>query len=260
MLFQHCHKNFKRLTSIFMLMYSFLLSAQIVNVENLRHETDSIGWSGHARVDMEVEKNNTARIFNFTNQLRLQHQGEKSLWFLIHDMNFKTINGGEINNNSTQHLRFSHKIAPKISYEAFLQSQSDRVSEIKLRALVGTGLRFHLYESETYKFFLGVTVMYEHENSVDQIENIHNDIRNSTYLSFKIKPSENISFVSTNYYQPLVNKFSDFRVLSESSLLIKLFKKLSFISTFRYLYDSFPVENVANEQFKLTQGLVYFFD
>jgi len=244
----------------FLLLNAVLLNAQIINVENLRHDIDSIGWSGHVRLGLDFERNNTSDIFNFSNQLRLQYKNKKSLWFLIHDMDYKEVNSNEIKNNSTQHLRYSYTMSDRMSYEAFLQSQSDAISEIKLRALVGTGVRFSLYEVENYKFFWGQTMMYEHENSADDIEPVQNNIRNSTYVSFKLKPNENLSLVSTNYYQPLYNQFSDYRFLSESSLLFKVVKNLKFMVTFYYRYDSFPVTNVAKEQFKLTNGLIYFFD
>ena len=246
--------------SILLLISSYFLNAQIVNVENLRHEADSLGWSGHARLDFELEQNNTSKIFSFTNQLRVQYKTNKSLWFLIHDLSFKEINSSEITNNSTQHLRYSYKLSNKLSYESFLQSQSDRISEIKLRALIGTGLRFHLHESEKYKFYLGTTVMFEHEDSVDAIEGIHNDIRSSSYFSFKVKPNDNISIVSSNYFQPLFNKISDHRILSETSVLFTIVKNLKFITTFFYLFDSFPVTSVAKEQYKLSNGLIYSFD
>lgn len=254
------HNLFIKSILFFLLLSCYSLNAQIVNVENLRHEIDSTGWSGHARIDTQIEKNNANRIFDFSNQLRIQYKRKKSLWFLIHDMSFKEINSTEIKNNSTQHLRYSHTLSPKISYEAFLQSQSDRVSEIKLRALVGTGLRFSLYNSKEYKFFLGATMMYEHENSVDDIDNVQNNIRSSTYFTFKIKPNKNVSIVSTSYFQPLVDQFSDYRILNETALLFTVFKNLKFITTIYYIYDSFPVTNVAKEQFKLTNGLIYSFD
>lgn len=260
MRFQHYHNNYKKLLTVMVLLSSFFLQSQIVNIENLRHNIDSLGWSGHARLDLQLEKNNANRILNFSNQLRLQYKAQKSTWFLIHDMALKEFNGSQIINNSTQHLRFSHELSSKISYEAFLQSQSDRISEIRLRFLAGTGLRFNLYKTEKTKAFLGATVMYEYENSVHEVESIHNDLRNSLYFSFKLKPTENISIVSTNYYQPLFNNFSDYRILSETSLMFKVIKNLKFITTIHYVFDSFPVATVAKEQYKISNGLVYFFD
>jgi len=260
MLKQSFSKSLRRIAFLCLLMTCFLTNAQIVNVENLRHEVDSIGWSGHARLDLEFEKNNTSRILNFTNQFRVQYKNEKNLWFFINDLNFKEINSNVITNNSTQHLRYSRTLSKKISFESFAQTQTDRISEIRLRALVGSGLRFNLYDSKKYKFFLGTTLMYEYEDSVDDIDNVQNNFRSSNYLSFKIKPNDNVSIVSSNYYQPLFTKFSDYRILSETSIIFKLFKNLSFISTIFYTFDSFPVTNVSKEQYKITNGLIYSFD
>ncbi len=257
--FQHYHNIIKRMLLIFILMSSVFLHSQIVNIENLRKKKDTIGWSGHVLLEFNLQKNRN-RILAFSNQLRLQYKGKKSTWFLINDMDFKEVNGSDIVNNSTQHLRFSHTITPKISYEAFIQSQSDEISEIKLRALVGTGLRFNLHKSTVFNFFLGTTVMFEYEDSVDDInDNIHRDIRNSIYASFKLKLKDNISIVSTNYYQPRMDMFSDFRILSETSLLFTIIKNLKFTTSFSYLFDSFPATNAVKEQFELSNGLVYFF-
>ena len=112
-----------------------------------------------------------------------------------------------------------------------------------------------------FNFFLGTTVMFEYEDSVDDInDNIHRDIRNSIYASFKLKLKDNISIVSTNYYQPRMDMFSDFRILSETSLLFTIIKNLKFTTSFSYLFDSFPATNAVKEQFELSNGLVYFFN
>ena len=260
MLFQHYHNIFKRLLMLFLSISSFSLLAQIVNIENLRQEKDSIGWSGHAQIQFSVQKNQN-RILELSNELRIQYKGKKSLWFFINDLNFKEINGDDIVNNNLQHLRFSHTLSQKISFESFFQSQADRISEIELRILLGAGLRFNLYDSEKSKFFLGTTLMFEHENSTDELfGDIKNDIRNSTYFSFKLKLNENINIVSSNYYQPKLEDFSDFRILSETLLLFKVVKNLKFTTSFTYLFDAAPATNVVEEQFKLSNGLVYFFD
>ncbi len=260
MQFQHYHNILKKILFIMLLISSIFSQSQIVNIENLRKEKDSIGWSGHASLEFSVEKNRN-RILAFSNQLKLQYEAKKSTFFLIHDMDFKEINSVSIINNSTQHLRFSHPLSQKISYEAFLQSQSDRISEIKLRILVGTGLRYNVYKSEKSEFFLGTTIMFEYEDSNEELlDDIHRDIRSSNYFSFKINPNKNISIVSANYFQPRMDQFSDYRILSETSLLFTIIKNLKFTTSFTYLFDRFPATNAVKEQFKLTNGLVYFFD
>ena len=257
---KQCLNTYKQLLIIIIFMSSFFLQAQIVNIESIRKEKDSIGWSGYASLDIELQKNANT-IFTVENELRLEYKTPKSLWFFINDMDFKTINTDKIVNKSTQHLRFSYKLSKITSFETFVQTQSDRVSEIDLRALLGAGLRFRLHKTNQYKFFMGTTFMYEYEKSIDEIgeQLIHNDLRSSTYFSFKIKPSNSVYILSTSYYQPLFNKISDFRILSETSLVIQLFKNFKFRTTFSYEYDSFPVSTIVKEQYKLTNGIVYAF-
>ena len=83
MRFQRYHNNFKKLLTVSILLSSFFLQAQIINIESLRQKQDSIGWSGHARLDLSLKKN-VNQIFSFSNQLRLQYKGEKNTWFIIH--------------------------------------------------------------------------------------------------------------------------------------------------------------------------------
>jgi len=254
-----CHKIFKRLLSIFLLISSLFLHSQIVNIENLRKDKDTIGWSGYVSLEFNLEKNRN-RILGLSNQLRVQYKGKKNIVFLIHDMDFKEVNSVSIVNNATQHLRFSRILSPKISFESFLQSQVDQISEIKLRALIGSGFRFNVYQSEKYNFSIGTTVMFEYENSKEEIlDDIHRDFRNSTYFSFKIHPNKNVSIISANYFQPRLDMFSDYRILSETSLLFTIIKNLKFTTTFTYLFDRFPATSAVKEQYKLSNGLVYFF-
>ena len=260
MLFQTYNYTFKKILLIKILISSVFLHSQIVNIETLRKEKDTVGWSGYGKLEFGLEKNRN-NIFELSNELRVQYKGKKNTVFLIHELNFKDVNSVSIVHNTTQHLRFSHIISPKVSYEAFVQSQSDKISEIKLRMLVGTGFRFNLRQSEITNFFLGSTFMFEYENSTEEFGNdIHRDIRNSTYFSFKIYPNKNISIVSTNYFQPRMDMFSDYRILSETSLLFTIIKNLKFTTSFSYLYDSFPATSAVKEQYKLTNGLVYFFN
>jgi len=260
MQFLHYKNIFQRLLLIFTLGSSLFLQSQIVNIENLRKEKDSIGWSGHASLEFSIEKNRN-RILAFSNQLKVQYKAKKSTLFFINDLDFKEINDATIVNNSTQHLRFSHPISKKVSYEAFLQLQTDKISEINLRALVGSGFRFSLHQSEKSNFFLGTTLMFEYEDSLEELlDDIHRDVRSSNYLSFKIHPNKNITIVSASYFQPRIDKFSDYRILSETSLIFTIAKNLKFTTSFNYLFDAFPATNAVKEEFELSNGLVYFFN
>ncbi|MFT4805678.1 MAG: hypothetical protein ACI9YE_002901, partial [Psychroserpens sp.] len=161
----------------------------------------------------------------------------------------------------TQHLRYNRKISERVKWEAFTQAQYDAISEIDFRGLIGTGPRFKLTKSDDYRFYLGTLIMYEYEKASSVISNrTQNDLRGSVYLSFSLYPTETISIISTSYYQPKLNEFSDYRFSSNTSLLFEIFKNLAFKTNFNFFYDAIPVSsNIPKTQFELTNGLIYSF-
>lgn len=249
-----------KIVFIVLILSSLSLNSQILNVENLRRVTDTSGWSGNVSLSVQLIKNKN-RIFNLSNRIRAQYKQDKSLWLFINDWSFKEANSTKLVSKSTQHLRYNYKLKPRVTYEAFLQSQSDEISDIVFRGLIGTGLRFKVSKSDAFRFYIGSLVMFEHENSkVTTGNQYHNDWRASAYFSFNIRPKENISIVSTTYYQPRLDMFSDFRVSSETSIALNIVKNLAFKTTFSYNFDEFPVPGIPKEQYRLTNGIIYSFD
>jgi len=103
--------------------------------------------------------------------------------------------------------------------------------------------------------------MYEYEESKTTNQNIYlRDFRGSMYFSFSMYPTPNIAIVGTTYYQPLLDTLKDYRISSETSVSFKIIKNLSFLTTFVYMYDAFPVINIPKTQYQLTNGIVYTFD
>ena len=245
---------------ILILLFSFgFCHAQIVNVESLRRASDTSKWTGFASLSIDLTKN-TNKIFNIKNRIQVQYVYKKHLILFINDFDFKEANKSKLVSKSTQHLRFNYRFHNRVAWEVFAQSQYDEISAIDFRGLLGTGPRFKLSKSKDYNFFAGVLMMFEYEHVQNNLENIiHREFRNSTYLSFSLFPKDNISVVSTTYFQPLYRNFSDFRISSDSSIAIGVFKNLALKIGFTYLYDAFPAIGVPKEQYKLTNGLTYLF-
>lgn len=233
--------------------------AQIVNVESLRRISDTSKWSGAANLDIGLIKN-TRSIFKITNRIRLQYNSEKNLYLFINDVKLEKVEDNSFVNKGIQHLRYNRKIAERLKLEVFAQSQYDAISAIKFRGLLGVGPRFKLSKSKDYRLYLGTLLMYEHEESSNNTIAILRDFRGSTYFSCSLYPLENISLVSTTYYQPLLKQFSDFRISNETSLGIKVLKNLLFKTTFTYNFDANPIIGIPKTQYELTNGIVYTFD
>ncbi len=102
--------------------------------------------------------------------------------------------------------------------------------------------------------------MYEYEEASDNSIAILRDFRGSMYLSFSLYPLENLSIVSTTYYQPLIKQLSDFRVSNETSLALKIFDNLAFKTSFTFNFDTEPIVGIPETQYELTNGIIYTFD
>ncbi|WP_114491078.1 DUF481 domain-containing protein [Candidatus Ulvibacter alkanivorans] len=234
-------------------------NSQILNAESLRKVTDTSGWSGAASANFAL-KRNTNDFFTISSNIHLQYKMNKHLVLFKNDIAFQKIEGNKFENSGIQHLRYNYRFHPRIAWEVFAQGQYNKVTLIDFRGLVGTGPRFKLTSSERYKFYLGSLVMYEHEEVNDGITSLQRDFRGSVYLSFSLYPTETISIVSTTYYQPELTLLKDYRISSQSSLLIDLFKNFAFKTTYTFTYDAFPAVGIPNSQYDLSTGITYSFD
>ncbi len=248
----------KKYILIAFVIFPFVLQSQIINVENIRRVTDTTGWSGYTRLIVNLVKNRNT-IFGISNRTRIQYKTKEHLWLLLNDLDFRKANENKLVSRNAQHFRYNYRFHPKFAFEAFLQSQTDEIAAIRFRGLIGSGIRFKMSKNEKYKLYLGSLIMYEHENINSTIEDNNRDWRNSTYFSMSLYPKKNISIVSTTYFQPRFDMFSDFRISSQNTIAFEIFKKLMFTTNFTYQYDEFPVIGVPKEQYRLTNGLLYSF-
>ena len=163
-----------------------------------------------------------------------------------------------LSNNMFYHFRYNRKLTKVVRWEAFTQWQQNIVTNIELRALVGTGPRLKLYDEKKLKLYLGVLAMYEYEKDRKPPE-IHRNIRSDNYLSLTFLPSPTFSITNTTFYQPLFRKLIDYRVLNELHMEIRATKHFSVITNLSYLFDSFPAEGTPKVNFMVSNGFSYNF-
>lgn len=249
-----------RYITILFLCFTINSSAQVVNIETLRKASDSTKWIGSVSLNMSLIKNKND-IFRITNRVFIQFNDQSNLWLFLNDLNIQKTEDNDLVNRGIQHLRYNRRITNCIKWEAFGQVQYDAISEVDFRGLLGTGIRIKLSVNEHYRFYLGTSVMYEHEKASNAvIERIQNDLRGSGYFSFTIYPTTYIRIISTNYYQPKLKQFSDYRLSNNTSVLFEIYKNLAFKANFNYNYDAVPVSpSIPKTQYELTNGLLYSF-
>lgn len=244
---------------LLLILSSSLVHGQILNAESLRKVTDTSGWSGSASVRFAHSKSvNT--FYSVGSDIHVQYKMGKHLVLLKNQINFQKIDDQDFNDSGILHLRYNNRFAERWAWEVFGQAQYNNVSLIDFRGLFGAGHRFKATTSEKYKVYLGSLVMYEHEELNDMVTPIQRDVRLSSYLSFSFYPTDNISIVSTTYYQPRIDEFSDHRVSSETSIVVQIYKDLGLNISHWFIYDAFPAVGTPTSQYAISTGLTYSFD
>ncbi len=240
---------------VFILVYG--VHAQILNIEAYRIKTDTLGWAGKIGLNFSLTKN-TKSLINIGNQTHIQYKTPKTLTLLLGQYNLLVSDNNNLIDKTVLHLRYNYYFKPRFIGEWFVQGQRNAVSKIQFRGLAGMGLRFKLSKNDHYRYYLGTTAMFEHEETT--LDTTQELWRWSNYFSFTIIPNDHVSLVSTTYYQPAFSDFSDYRIASQNTLYFNISKHLSFKTAFNYTYDSSPVINIPKTQYNLISGVIYAFN
>lgn len=239
-------------------LFPFILSAQIVNIESQRIQSDTVGWFGSMGSNLLLEKY-TTQVFSIDVNAHIQYKAKKSLYLFLADYNFLRGNTQTFSDNLFYHFRYNYKLNEWLRWEAFTQLQKNKVTDIDLRVLVGTGPRFKIHHSKKLALYAATSAMYEYEEDVTTPKVYKKVIRNSSYVTCTYKPVDNLVMTITTFYQPLFANPADYRVLNEVNINIAIIKNFSFVTTWSYLYDSRPVPGTPDVNYSLSSGVRYKF-
>lgn len=247
---------------IFVIALLFLknthLQAQIVNIENKRSNLrDTSGLFGYLSLGANFVKN-TKSITTISGDVRIEFLHKKSKFLSLTNYNLIRANSDRFIDNGFSHLRYNYEIRERLKYEIFAQAQFNNQVRLKLRTLVGSGLRFQLYQAEKQQVYYGLSYMYEYDEIeiISEVVSFFYDHRMSTYLSASIQPfSENVTITNTTYYQPVLTNFSDVRLSSQTSLTFFLSKRLRFSTIFSITNDTRVPENVPATYYSVRNGI-----
>lgn len=234
--------------------------AQIVNVESARMQSDTTGWMGNSGISFSLNQSVQKIVdVEFDNHIQYKAKKNKDLWLLLTSYGFQKGGTQKFVNNSLGHLRYNHKLNPWLRWEAFTQLQNNLITQIRSRFLLGTGPRFKILSTNLIKLYAATLLMYERERENTKPTVLHNDIRSSSYISFTITPQKEIEIISTTYYQPLIKKISDWRVLNQATVKLKFGKHFRFSLLWDYLHDRYPAGTAPKTTYSLKSGVDYEF-
>ncbi len=232
-------------------------NCQIVNIENSRLQTDSIRSAGSLNFSLSFNENNNSRLFQMDGASVMQFKNKRlnDILMILASGDLSRSGGNQFTNAGFLHTRYNRKVSEIFRWETFQQVQYNQVLGFQFRSLTGTGPRLKWLRKDNAFSYFGTLYMYEYEEPASTDNPIERNHRLSTYLTFNIKlPKIGIEIVSTTYFQPDLTERSDFRVLNESALEFSITKKLAIRTTFSFLYDGKPVNNISPRAYNLSQG------
>lgn len=232
--------------------------SQIVNIESARMQSDTVGWMGKIGAAVSLTQN-TGKIFqaNFGSHLQYKTSNDQGLWLILGNVNFLKAGSNRLVSDGLLHLRYNRKVNEWLRWEFFGQVQNNIVTQIDSRMLFGTGPRFKLVKLPSFKLYAASLFMYELEKEKTTPVVKHNDVRNSSYLSFTWLPRSNIEMISTTYFQPLLNKLSDYRILNQITFNVKATNHFGLSLQWNYLHDRFPAGTAPKTTYNFATGFTY---
>ena len=250
---------FKILFSGLFILFPGLLSAQLVNIEAKRMQTDSVVFA----INADFSFNHTNNDGNQVNQIdaavttQLKSKDLRKIYFLLG--NYRLIDTGAENlqNAWFLHGRFNYKFEglPALRFESFVQGQYNQLLVVEQRNLVGAGLRMKWMDKERFTGYAGNSYMYEIEYS-DRAGTTNYNHRNSTYLTLSYA-AESLKFTVANtvYYQPLYCNLKDYRILEQFRLDIPLSNWFKVFTLYNYYFDSKTPLNTTEYTSNLNLGV-----
>lgn len=151
------------------------------------------------------------------------------------------------------HLRHTYMFLGFVGVEGFIQTQSSKFNDLRLRQLFGLGSRFEK-KTELFVFAVGMGGMLEYEELTTS-ENTDWVFRSTNYISARHKLGDKnspIQAYAISYYQPLISEMLDFRVLADIGVEYSFYKTLVISNSFGYIYDTRPPLGVG--KFDLSNG------
>ena len=244
----------RALAILILSLYSFIpnVFGQIVNIEQARIRTDTIGWTGHTDLNFQTIKYEEV-LYNVGLKGSAQWKNEKKLWLLLGDVSYAASTNEVFNNSGLLHLRYNRKLNSKVKWEAFSQLQYNQLLALNYRLLNGTGFRFSIVNKESTRLYTGTLLMQELENIRGLYKNT-SDFRLSNYVSMNLNKKQ-WAYSSTVYFQPRLDFWKDYRVSGQHTVSTSLGHHMRLKFELSHFYDSNPPLNVPKSTVMTNVGL-----
>jgi hypothetical protein len=187
---------------------------------------------------------------------QIKSKNYKDIFLLLGSYDFSKTKLAQLSNSAFGHFRYNRRLNPFLKYEIYTQLQTNQLLNLRSRYILGNGVRIKFKNKSILKPYLGISAFYEYEESIEDVLVFRNDFRMSNYFVLSLKLPKGLGEItSTTYYQPLFDRFSDYRLTSQSNLVLNIAKRISLSTMFSYFFDQNPPLGINKEAVHFTSGL-----
>ncbi len=247
-----------KIISILLLLFGIFTNtkSQVINIEGKRFLKDTNGFVGRGDFVFNLTQN-TQQILTFGINFHSQYRYNRHKILAISDLAvIKTPNQDYVN-SGYQHLRYGYKLFPRLSAEAFLQAQYNRVLLLDYRYLAGIGPRVRIIKKDRHKLYVGCMYMFEQQSQAFETIKQQNH-RMSSYVTFNIGLSK-FDFSSTTFYQPVLNDFENYRIASDNNIDVGINNHFNLKIGVNLLFDTRQPPGVPELVYVIRNGISFRF-
>lgn len=251
-----------RMPIFLLLLLVFPVQAHaIINAEGLGVPTDEEGMNGMASLSVNGSSGNSDKINGEAGgRLAWVHGAHNEIF--VGSYAYGKSRGQRDTNKAFLHLRHRYALDATLDIEGFAQAQKDEFARLKLRTLLGGGIRWQ-HNEDDWHTYIGLGSFYESETLRSSAAGVAPPRtrlwRGNAYATLSYRLNDHVAFHNTVYFQPAWRDAADYRLLENAGMSVKLAEHLDLRLSLDVARDSSPPAGVKPTDTSYRTGLAYRF-
>jgi len=259
-----------RITLLLLVVAAYLpATSQILRVDKNHLESDSAGYftlyadASFSLDNRSVSSSEKLVYTRLNSKADVLYVSKQHAYILVNAIEYQSASNSAPFSTGYTHFRINFRRQHKISYETYAQIQYDEIRRMRLRTLVGGGIRFTAIDEEGFDIHLGSGVMYEVERwrrtENDPTSDFYKEMpKLSNYVGVEFTLSPHVKLNLWGLYQTgydTQDAIARNRYAAEASLNFIVNKRITWMNRFAYFYDAQPVIEINPAFYQIMNGL-----
>lgn len=180
---------------LFLLFFSSIFpifSQSIVNIEKMRLDNDTSTFITYLTGNFNRKITKYTET-SFNGCFNFYYKVDNHVFINIISSNFYILDDVVSDYSYFEHFRYNYNMNSFLTSELYIQYKYDNQLDIDKSYLFGTGMRMKLLKNKTNNIYIGISIMYQYKQLLDQSDS--EAIRNSNYITFNYKFTKDLLFI-----------------------------------------------------------------